>query len=209
MAMEKHIYRTAKVNGGLIGIQLMLLLGGGQWANGQGVGIGTTSFSPTSDAALELRSTSSGLLITRMTQNQRDAIASPSEGLLIYQTDIASGFYYFNGVEWVPFVSEDLVVSSIDNLGNHMADEDVVLNGNSLVNTPGGGGIQISDDGNVSIGGAHSSSVLAAQGSSVPSFEGQNNGVISVTSELVPLNFVPVDLCTIRVPIPWRVLRPR
>ncbi len=191
--MEKHIYRTVKDKGGLIGLQLMLLAGGSEWCMGQGVGIGAASFSPTSDAALELRSTTSGLLITRMTEAQRDAIATPSEGLLIYQTDIASGFYYFNGVEWVPFISDDLVVSSIDNLGNHMADEDVVLNGNTLVNIPGGGGIQISDAGQVSIGGAHSSSVLAAQGSSVPSFEGQNNGVISVMSELIPYNYVPVD----------------
>ncbi len=162
-------------------------------AHGQGVGIGTASFSPVSDAALELRSTRSGLLITRMTRTQRDAIVNPSEGLLIYQTDNGSGFYYFNGVEWVPFINGNVVVSSIDNLGNHQAEQDVVLHGNSLVNAAGGGGIQINDQGRVSIGNAEALSPLAVQGSSVPNFEGQNNGVISVACEKVPFNFVPVD----------------
>ena len=35
----------------------------------------------------------------RMTQTQRDAIASPATGLLIYQTDNTPGFYY-DGAAW-------------------------------------------------------------------------------------------------------------
>jgi len=62
------------------------------------VGIGTTS--PDSSAALDITSTSSGLMISRMTQVQRDAIMSPSLGLLIYQIDGVTGFYYFDGVIW-------------------------------------------------------------------------------------------------------------
>src|SRR5262244_4446708 len=61
-------------------------------------GIGTTT--PDASSLLEIKSTSKGLLISRMTQTQRNAIASPATGLLIYQTDKTPGFYYYNGTAW-------------------------------------------------------------------------------------------------------------
>lgn len=61
-------------------------------------GIGTTT--PNSSSLLEIKSTTKGLLIPRMTQAQRDAIASPVKGLLIYQNNGTQGFYYYNGSEW-------------------------------------------------------------------------------------------------------------
>lgn len=61
-------------------------------------GIGTTT--PHASSLLEIRSTSKGLLISRMTRAQRDAIASPATGLLIYQTDNMPGFYYYGGKAW-------------------------------------------------------------------------------------------------------------
>ncbi|MEI7508805.1 MAG: tail fiber domain-containing protein [Flavobacterium sp.] len=42
-----------------------------------------------------------------MTIAQRNAIASPATGLLIYQNDSTSGFYYYNGMAWLPFGSSD------------------------------------------------------------------------------------------------------
>ncbi len=62
------------------------------------VGIGTTT--PNASSLLEIKSTNKGLLIPRMTQTQRNAIASPAKGLLIYQTDNTSGFYYYSGSIW-------------------------------------------------------------------------------------------------------------
>jgi len=35
-----------------------------------------------------------------MTSAQKNAIPTPGEGLLIYQTDIPKGFYYYNGTVW-------------------------------------------------------------------------------------------------------------
>ena len=35
-----------------------------------------------------------------MTQAQRNAITTPATGLLIYQTDQTTGFYYYNGSAW-------------------------------------------------------------------------------------------------------------
>lgn len=67
------------------------------------VGIGTNT--PSDSAALDVFSTNSGLLIPRMTQAQKLAIASPANGLLVYQTDNTTGFWYYNGASWQPFTS--------------------------------------------------------------------------------------------------------
>lgn len=61
-------------------------------------GIGTTL--PNSSSALEIKSTTQGLLLPRMTRLKRDAIATPANGLLIYQTNSTPGFYYFDGAQW-------------------------------------------------------------------------------------------------------------
>jgi uncharacterized protein (TIGR02145 family) len=49
------------------------------------VGIGTTT--PNTNAALDLESTTQGMLFPRITTAQRDAIASPAKGLTIFNTD--------------------------------------------------------------------------------------------------------------------------
>jgi len=49
------------------------------------VGIGTTN--PDTKAALDISSNSKGLLIPRMTTAQRDAITSPTEGLIVFNSD--------------------------------------------------------------------------------------------------------------------------
>jgi len=59
----------------------------------QNVGIGTTT--PHASAALEIQDTSRGILIPRMTMAQRNAIANPAEGLMVYQTDSTFGFWYW------------------------------------------------------------------------------------------------------------------
>lgn len=62
------------------------------------VGINTNAPDPSS--ALDIESTTGGILIPRLTEVQRDAIASPASGLMIYQTDSTAGFYFFNGSSW-------------------------------------------------------------------------------------------------------------
>lgn len=51
-------------------------------------------------AMLEIKSTDKGLLIPRMTEAERDNIATPAEGLMVYQTDGTEGFWYYNGTSW-------------------------------------------------------------------------------------------------------------
>jgi hypothetical protein len=67
--------------------------------SGTAVGIGTSS--PNASAALDVSSTTKGILLPTMTQTQRNAIASPATGLLVFQTDNTPGFYYYNGTAWV------------------------------------------------------------------------------------------------------------
>ncbi len=64
----------------------------------QNVGVGTIT--PNASAVLDVSSTSQGFLPPRMTAAQRSAIFFPANGLLVYQTDYPSGFYYFNGGIW-------------------------------------------------------------------------------------------------------------
>ncbi len=61
------------------------------------VGIGTTS--PNTSAALDVESTTKGFLPPRMTGAQRNAIATPAEGLSIYNTD-SKCLQWYNGSGW-------------------------------------------------------------------------------------------------------------
>jgi uncharacterized protein (TIGR02145 family) len=55
--------------------------------NAQNIGINSTGVPPHSSAGLDINFTDRGLLIPRMTTAQRNAIASPSLSLLIFNTD--------------------------------------------------------------------------------------------------------------------------
>lgn len=57
---------------------LFTLLGGVMYSQ---VGVGTTT--PHSSAILDITSTNKGLLMPRMTDVQRNAIANPADGLMI------------------------------------------------------------------------------------------------------------------------------
>lgn len=67
-------------------------------ANDLSVGIGTQT--PDGSAVLEISSTNQGLLIPRMTTVERDAIASPATGLLIYNSD-DDEINKYNGSTWL------------------------------------------------------------------------------------------------------------
>ncbi|MDO5981724.1 fibrinogen-like YCDxxxxGGGW domain-containing protein [Flavivirga spongiicola] len=84
------------------------------------VGIGTTA--PDTSSILDITSTTQGFLAPRMTQNQRDAITSPAEGLLIYNLD-SNCFQYYKGAVWSSCLGESqsnkLDCNSINSNGNY------------------------------------------------------------------------------------------
>ena len=66
----------------------------------QNVGINEDGSNPDESAILDVKSTTKGVLVPRMTVTQRIAISSPAEGLMVYQTDDVKGFYYYDGSTW-------------------------------------------------------------------------------------------------------------
>ncbi|MCC6461151.1 MAG: DUF1566 domain-containing protein [Saprospiraceae bacterium] len=77
---------------------LALLGSSNEFTSDGPVNIGTTT--PAASARLLLNATSKGILIPRMTDAQKKAIAQPDEALLVYQTDQMKGFYYYDGSRW-------------------------------------------------------------------------------------------------------------
>jgi hypothetical protein len=61
--------------------------------------MGTTS-EPLASAQLDVNSTTRGFLPPRMTTTQRNAIASPAEGLQVWDTTLKLMFVY-NGTTWI------------------------------------------------------------------------------------------------------------
>lgn len=74
------------------------------------VGIGTTK--PDQSAALDITSSTKGLLMPRMSLQQREAIQNPAQGLVIYQTDFLSGFYFYDGKDWKSMTQEKSVAGT-------------------------------------------------------------------------------------------------
>jgi len=64
------------------------------------VSITTDGSAPDNSAILDVKSTTTGVLLPHMTSAQRNVITSPANGLMIFQTDGVSGFYYYNSVSW-------------------------------------------------------------------------------------------------------------
>ena len=78
--------------------------------------VGINTETPDASAALDITSTTGGLLVPRMTETQRDEITSAATGLMIYQTDGTAGFYYYNGSSWEGYYSKNEVDVLIANL---------------------------------------------------------------------------------------------
>ena len=66
--------------------------------NATSVGINTAT--PSASAKLDVTSTTQGFLPPRMTAAQRTAIVSPSEGLIVVQTDGTMGLYLYINAAW-------------------------------------------------------------------------------------------------------------
>lgn len=73
----------------------------GYYLNAQ-VAVTTDGTDADASAMLDVKSTEKGMLIPRMTTAERDAIATPATGLLVYVSD-ANNFYFFDGLAWKQF----------------------------------------------------------------------------------------------------------
>ena len=77
----------------------MLLCGIAVRLAAQAVSINTDNSAPDSSAILDVKSTEKGMLIPRMDETQRMAIASPAMGLLVYD-ETSQSFWFYNDTAW-------------------------------------------------------------------------------------------------------------
>ena len=76
------------------------------------------NYTADTSAMLDVKSTTKGMLIPRVTTTQRNAIYQPATGLLVYDTD-SSSFFFFNGTGWT-------------NLSHGNASESWKMNGSNI-----------------------------------------------------------------------------
>jgi hypothetical protein len=81
------------------------------YVQAQNVSINNTGAAPDSKAMLDISSNAKGLLIPRMLQTERDAIAAPPQGLMIFNTT-ANSFQYHNGSAWLNITHSGIVTGS-------------------------------------------------------------------------------------------------
>lgn len=103
------LLKTHRLNVGVFMLVLSSTLN--SIAQSGAVGIGTTT--PDNSALLDLTSTSKGLLIPRMTLAQRAGITNPATGLMVYQIDFFTGFYFFDGESWKGLYTRNADVSAL------------------------------------------------------------------------------------------------
>ncbi|MBK9483705.1 MAG: hypothetical protein IPO01_00265 [Chitinophagaceae bacterium] len=73
-----------------------------QSARSQSLSINTSGNPANASSILDVESTDKGMLIPRMNKTQKNAIAAPATGLLIFQNAPDSiGFHYYNGTAWI------------------------------------------------------------------------------------------------------------
>ena len=153
-----------------------------------GVLISPTSGTADSSAMLEVKSTSLGLLIPRMTTAQRDAITSPAIGLVIYNSTTNEFNYYNNNWIAIPTGSGVLPVSNGGTGQTSFSDGELLI-GNSIGNTltkstlTAGSGISVTNaGGSITIANTSPSSGGTVTSTSVTSTNGFSGTVNNPTT---------------------------
>lgn len=131
----------------------------------QGVAINTDSSNPDASAILDVKATDKGVLVPRMTQAQKNAIASPATGLLIYQSDGTSGFYYYDGSTWVR--------TATSTNATYTAGTGIGVSGNVITNTSPDQTVNLTGGGATSVTGTYPNFTISST---------DNNSGGSVTS---------------------------
>ena len=113
----------------------------------QSVAINSDGSNADTSAILDVKSTQKGMLIPRMTTSQRNQIATPAAGLLVYLTDKKIQTYY-NGSKWL---------NVEDDMGTHIMKKNLETGGFYISKLQDSVGIFMKDSGTVSIIGRSSS----------------------------------------------------
>lgn len=150
------------------GVLFLLLCGlmAAMQLSAQSVGINATGNSPDASAMLDVQSTTQGMLVPRMTSLQRSAINSPATGLLVYDIDTQS-FWYYDGAVWT-----NLIVESPSRLadadGNTQIQVEEGPNDNTIrFDVDGSEAMVLDPDGDLGLGTASPQAALHLEGGQV------------------------------------------
>lgn len=126
--MTKRIKHSTSMRNSLIVCMLFLLFGlTPSLIRGQNMSINESGTAPNGSAMLDVASTNKGLLLPRMTQSQRLAIASPADGLIVYQNDGDIGLYIYDNALWSKLAYLDnLTLAKVLELGKS-ANSDTII----------------------------------------------------------------------------------
>ncbi len=110
------------------------------------VSIGASN--PAANAALDIQSTTGGLLIPRLTTTERNAISGPETGLMIFNTT-TNGFNFYDGGSWSGFGG-----GVADLQGAYDGGSDITLDGTNDVSITSSSGTALlaTDDANERVG---------------------------------------------------------
>src|SRR6185436_13219047 len=126
--MKKHLHLRLKVFAPILTVFVILTSGPALFSQALGLNNSTPNASSIFDAV----STTKGMLLPRMTTAQRDAIATPATGLIVYVTDKTTGFSYYDGTKWVRLYSPSSAI-----IKRKTADEIVCGTGGSCAQATG------------------------------------------------------------------------
>jgi hypothetical protein len=159
--------------------------------NAQSVSVNTDGSTADASSILDVKSTNKGMLVPRMTTTQRTAIIAPANGLLVYDTDVKS-FWYYNGAAWtnitggggggsltLPYDATVSLPGTAFKIAN--------TNGNSIevASTNGSGVYGYSENGSgINANSTNSFGLLAssAQSNAIRAFSGNGNPTIYATN---------------------------
>lgn len=130
---------------------LLLVLFLQHYVYAQNVAINNTGAAPDTKAMLDISSNTKGMLIPRMIQTERDAIGTPPQGLMIFNTTTNS-FQYYGGASWINITNSGIVTGSPNKVPRFLG----VWGLTPGVMTDDGNGVSINNTSAV----AHASSML-------------------------------------------------
>ncbi|MCX7769421.1 MAG: hypothetical protein N2110_10455, partial [Flavobacteriales bacterium] len=139
----------------------LVVTSGKSWA--QGVGINTDGSAPDASALLDVKSTDKGILVPRLplvNVNNPNPVSSPATGLLVYNTNASvvggsgTGFYYWNGSQWVRLDISNGDWRLVGNAGTNPANNFLGTTDNVdlVIRTNNNERIRVAAGGNVGIG---------------------------------------------------------
>lgn len=178
---------------------LMILLLAGKLSFAQ-VGIGTAT--PHASSALDVSSTSKGLLLPRMTTVQRNAIVTPATGLIVFDTTL-NGFYGYDGSTWTQTVFSPQAWNLNGNAGTDPATQFVGTTDNSALSfrVNGNQAMSINSAGGVTLSGPDLSGprLFAARpnlGTRIPAFFAEVSNDLGTA---FPINYTTANIADGRI----------